>query len=1201
MIRRLGLLLGAVALIASTLVLVLFKSDFAFERIVRSALPEGTSIQQINGDLSGPVRLTGLTYGTPSLSISSSEVAFDWDPWALFGGALEIHRLALGTVVVTTGDAGPAESDEFEPAAYALPIDIVIDQLIMDRLSLDDTPGLVENLEGSLGVVENRFQSALGLKLLDRDITIEGAADLDSNFDHQLTVECACDYPLGSIRVTAGGNQDRSVLVAGNPTYPEPIRLTVYQPLAALRWELESELAQPFSVDIPLSGNLKASGNLEALTADGTLVYDGGTMQITGESLRITDRGLQVGGLDLAFPDYGATVAVDGVVPTTAGQTFDLTGEWQFTQEPYGPLVGDLALTGPLTGYRGVVTAKNTYSDSSRLAFEGDLYQVAVSRWETRTEAGTLVMTGTAQWADQTSWNLKGTASAFDPGRWVEGWSGSLNAEINGRGTQEASAVTLVTSGTLRDRPIEGRVEFDAGDSVLEAQGTLRSGTSTVNFTLGAGQTLSGRLQLDGIDLAHWLAEANGQVSGELDLGGTLNAPQISGDLQVNALRSGAAGADGVRIQATPGSTGTRINLTADSLTWEGEDWGRAQLVVEGTRDSQQFQLKLQESPVNLTTSGTSQLSQNDDISVAIDSLALNSKAIGSWQLRDTLNFRKTGGQLTLAASCFEAARGSVCADSSWNLETKVGNARLEAGAVPLLLPIGEDGRLAATGRTASARLEFDNSGAREDELFASLTISPGAIRFDEDRSVDLKKLQLNARGNLDTLRIDADMMVDELSLVMLGTLSDPTEQGDLDLTLSGRVPELGVYANWVTELASLTGTASIDVRATGQMNQPQIEGKLSLTNLDAALADLGIRLTKGRLESRFSGQSSNIEASFDSGNGSLEATGTVAWSEGLTGQLNLRGQAFQAVRLPELDLTASPDLSMTIDRSLMSVKGSVRLDQARVAIGSLSTAVPLSSDVTVVDDPVEQQTERWPLEADIEIDLGDAVKLEGYGLDVTLGGKLRVREQPGKPETGTGRVDLAGTYTAFGQELEISSGRLLFAGDPLDDPTLDLRARRMIDEVEAGITVSGRARAPTIDIYSVPAMEESEALSYLVLGRPLNSTGDSDSDLLSTAALGLGVAGSNRILSKLAGGRGFASIGVANRQALGGATFSVARYLSPRLYLSYSIGLEKAIDLVELQYRLSRKWSLESEVGEETRAKLKYKIERGRSKAGRQ
>lgn len=1195
--RRLLIAFSGTTLLLAGLTLALFQSDAVFTALVRSFSPEELTVDRIEGDLAGPAYLTGVNYRSEALALSAREVALDWRPWALLGGAVRVVDLRLGKVgvIATESDEAVEPSGPFNPTEFSLPVDLVIEQLRIDGIEYNSVPA-VSDLDATLKFVESVLQAGFSADVLGNAMKIDAQATLDETLKHTVQAQCDCDAPLVDIQAKIQGNQDLTKVSVSSADSPRLIQATARNLLGELTWELTSRQPTSWSPDLPLSWDFVADGSLKTLSISGGLQYDELGAHVEAQSLELTDEGIELRSFGLTFPDHGLSANLNGQVPLLPLSELNVSGTWMVKQVGLGRVDGELKLTGPFNRYAGTVDARNQLGDQTELRFSGDQYSVKVTDWETRTQAGTLRLTGTAQWLNDLTWQLDGIAESFDPGRWIDGWPGKLDASISGRGQGREAVLAAQASGELRARPVSADVALSSNNSTVEARALLESEASSVELHLSTDPSLSGDLKIEGVELDHWVEGLSGHTDADLKISGTRNDPRLEGNLTISGFTDGIAAADTVRLQAAPADEGNRVIATAEALSWKGQDWGQAQLELAGSLVTQRFEMKLQGAPVALFVEGSAQSSPDyRTTTIEARNLVLDSESLGRWQLRDTMKMEKAGETLTLAPTCLDAGQGYICANSDWNLATRLGVAQADASGVPLLLPTGNSDSLVTTGRTLDGSLRFDNEGTQPEQLVASLAVSPGTITLDEDRSIELKKLEINARGDTETLNLDADMKLDELSLLMEGTLSNPAGTGEVDLSLSGRIPELGVYGDWVPQFAGVTGAASLNLQINGQIDSPEVDGSLSLTDLNAEVIDLGISLTQGTIEAEFDGRKSNINARFQSGEGSLESHGNVFWQSGLQGDFTLRGESFRAANLPELDLTASPDLALVLGQDQVKVTGAVRLDEARVSIGSLSTAVPLSKDVVVVDDPDEQQVDSWPLEADIEFDLGDAVRLEGYGLDVTLGGRLRVREQPGKPETGTGRVDLEGTYTAFGQELEISSGRLLFAEDPLDDPALDLRARRLIDEIEAGITVSGRARAPTIDVYSVPALEQSEALSYLVLGRPLNSAGDGDADLLSTAALGLGVAGSNRILSKLASGRGFATIGIANRQALGGAAFSVARYLSPRLYLTYSIGLEKAIDLVELQYQLSRRWSLESEVGEETRGKLTYKIERGR------
>ena len=129
-------------------------------------------------------------------------------------------------------------------------------------------------------------------------------------------------------------------------------------------------------------------------------------------------------------------------------------------------------------------------------------------------------------------------------------------------------------------------------------------------------------------------------------------------------------------------------------------------------------------------------------------------------------------------------------------------------------------------------------------------------------------------------------------------------------------------------------------------------------------------------------------------------------------------------------------------------------------------------------------------------------MELKGFGLDGKLSGTLQVRDQPGRPALATGTLEARGRYTAYGQALTIRRSRLTYAKSSINNPALDIVAERNFEDVTVGIRVQGTARSPQTTITSSPAMEASEALSWLVLGRPLNTASRCDSQRLDATAL---------------------------------------------------------------------------------------------------
>lgn len=104
----------------------------------------------------------------------------------------------------------------------------------------------------------------------------------------------------------------------------------------------------------------------------------------------------------------------------------------------------------------------------------------------------------------------------------------------------------------------------------------------------------------------------------------------------------------------------------------------------------------------------------------------------------------------------------------------------------------------------------------------------------------------------------------------------------------------------------------------------------------------------------------------------------------------------------------------------------------------------------------------------------------------------MQIRARPGREMTANGGLDVRGRYKAYGQDLTITRGQLVWNNNIVSDPRVNIRAQRRIADITAGIDVSGRAQSPRAQVWSDPVMSQSEALSYLVLGRKL-ATASSD------------------------------------------------------------------------------------------------------------
>ncbi|OZS41292.1 translocation/assembly module TamB domain-containing protein, partial [Photobacterium sanguinicancri] len=140
-----------------------------------------------------------------------------------------------------------------------------------------------------------------------------------------------------------------------------------------------------------------------------------------------------------------------------------------------------------------------------------------------------------------------------------------------------------------------------------------------------------------------------------------------------------------------------------------------------------------------------------------------------------------------------------------------------------------------------------------------------------------------------------------------------------------------------------------------------------------------------------------------------------------------------------------SPTLTLHGDEQGLHLNGTVAVPEAHLQPRQLpEDAITVSEDLVLVDAQAPTNN-GLPLSMAVTVTLGDQVHFQGFGLNATLGGTLKVSQRPGQPTQLYGELlILEGRYKAYGQNLAIDNGRLLFQGPP-GDPGLDIRAIRKI------------------------------------------------------------------------------------------------------------------------------------------------------------
>jgi translocation and assembly module TamB len=234
----------------------------------------------------------------------------------------------------------------------------------------------------------------------------------------------------------------------------------------------------------------------------------------------------------------------------------------------------------------------------------------------------------------------------------------------------------------------------------------------------------------------------------------------------------------------------------------------------------------------------------------------------------------------------------------------------------------------------------------------------------------------------------------------------------------------------------------------------------------------------------------------------------------------------------------------------------------------------------------------------DGSFDFGDAFRVHGLGVDAALSGRLQLHGDAGSTVRGNGTLEVKhGVYTAYGQNLRITSGRVNFNG-PLDDPGLNIDATRpdLPTGVVVGVHLGGSALHPQARLNSDPAMPDTEILSWLTLGEPIDRASASDIGVLQTAAGALlGSTDSVPLQTRLAQALGLDNIAVDSTTTAAGTQQSlvtISKRLSSKLKVGFSRGIDGVASIFSVQYELAHRLSLRTRAGTENAVDVFYSFD---------
>ena len=901
----------------------------------------------------------------------------------------------------------------------------------------------------------------------------------------------------------------------------------------------------------------------------------------------------------------------------------------------------------PDNGHVKIVGAFRESKLALNIAAHADRRVLEVDQAELTAGDGKLALKGNMALTGTREFQATGTLKKFNGAAFGNYPASDLNADLVASGSAGAIwrvklAATIAESRFLA-QPLSGKANLNASaDAIRDVDIALMLGVNQFAARGGLGSQVGTSVSTpppkSGVDSIAWtinapqLGQLNNEIGGSLIAKGTasgaLRSPRIIADLDATQLRFNEHRIKSVKGNAalSLGSasdaalsidlkladyTSPKIALTSASITLAGS---RAAHTLELTAANPDFTVRLAaRGALDAANRWRGDITQLDNRGgVPFNLLAAASfaaSADGSVEL-GAARFDVGGGKLEIVQ--FRMANGAIATRGR-------GTDLPMAVAVPFSPALKRN-----IDTTLRLGAEWDiatTSGARP--TGATPVKVSGKLRLFR-QSGDIRFLaQPPFTAGLDALDFKADVADN----VVKATLAVSGKQlGRIDLTATTRAEQRGQAWSipptaplqlqgeinvptlvWVTRVAgqpgiTLDGKLRATVTGTGTFGSPQLSGRAAGSALTFAWPEHGIRYKNGTLEGDFSEDTLRVKRlTFAAGEGTLEADGALTLA-GLksSGKLEVKLDRFEAASRPDRLVVASGEGSMDLDENKVSISARLKADSGFFEL-------PEKSDVTISDDIViigkaasaEKKESKMTTKVDLYIDLGQRFQIRGAGLDGRLAGTLHVVGAGTGLPRAVGTLNIEdGIYAVYGQKLTVVRGSLTFAG-PIQNPGIDLYAVRKNPQpslagntVEAGVEVRGSALAPRARLVSTPDVPETEKLSWLVLGRGLESSSQADFSLLSTAASGLlGSSQAASVQARIAGALGVDEFGISPPGVGQGGLLTLGKRISSRLFVVYEQGLGKVSNILKVRYTLSKRWSVQAQAGTESAVDALYTL----------
>ncbi|MFC5585701.1 translocation/assembly module TamB domain-containing protein [Nitratireductor kimnyeongensis] len=457
----------------------------------------------------------------------------------------------------------------------------------------------------------------------------------------------------------------------------------------------------------------------------------------------------------------------------------------------------------------------------------------------------------------------------------------------------------------------------------------------------------------------------------------------------------------------------------------------------------------------------------------------------------------------------------------------------------------------------------------------ASFDMRATGLRAAPLSGAGLGPLQLAASGRyagdaIELARLTADGP-SGLGVEASGTI--PLSGSGLGLNLAGTAP-LSIANRFLADRGTqLSGTASANIRVSGAVADPIIDGTISTANASAVDPLTNLRIGDVRLAAAVNGDRVTItegSAALAAG-GRVSVSGTISTNAQAGFPADLRIGLNDARHTDGEMLTATVNGALTMTGALTRdplLAGEVNVERAEILVPESIGGGAAEINVRHIDPPpaVQRTLERaraddgTPMPSarpsvmrlDVNVTAPARIFVRGRGLDAELGGSVRLTGPVTNIQPVGGFKLIRGRLSIIGQRITFDEGEVTMVGDL--DPQLDFVARSRGNDIIVFINVNGRVSDLNITFSSQPELPEDEVLARLIFNRGINELSAVQIAQLAAAAAELAGGSNSSLLGSLRSATGLDDLDVVT-DSEGNAAVRAGRYIQDNIYLGVEAG----------------------------------------------